>query len=353
MKHQVQASSMKDKYNRRIAIWLYAGAVCIMIQILLGGITRLTGSGLSITEWKPLLGSIPPLNESEWQESFERYKQIAQFHLVNSHFSLQDYKSIFFWEWFHRNWARLLGLVFIIPLAYFIIRKQISKKLIGPLLVLFLLGLLQGVIGWIMVKSGLNDTDIRVSHIRLSIHFFAALVLLAYTLWLAFSLSLEHLQMRHRIKCPTLNLIILVLLSLQMIYGAFMAGTNAALAAITWPSMNGSFLPASIADQPLSLSGISSDLLSIQFIHRNLAYLLTFLVVLLYIKTSSWKINRQLSMIRMIPLLLVTSQCMLGIVTLVTSIHPDYKIYALLHQFTGMMLMVSLLLTLYLNLKKQ
>src|SRR5690606_25315793 len=127
-----------------------------VIQVLLGGITRLTGSGLSITEWKPILGTIPPLNEQAWQEAFLKYQQIAQYKLLNSHFSLSDFKAIYFWEWFHRNWARFMGLVFIIPFVYFIFTKKIDKKMIKPMIILFLLGALQGLIGWIMVKSGLN-----------------------------------------------------------------------------------------------------------------------------------------------------------------------------------------------------
>ncbi|TCC81686.1 COX15/CtaA family protein, partial [Pedobacter hiemivivus] len=172
---------MKVKDNKQIATWLYFGAGTIIIQILLGGITRLTGSGLSITEWQPLLGTIPPLNQSAWQTSFDKYKEIAQFHIVNSHFTLEDYKSIFFWEWLHRNWARFIGIAFLFPLIYFLIRKKIEKKLLFSLLFLFILGLLQAIIGWIMVKSGLNDINIKVNHIRLSIHFVAALILLCYT----------------------------------------------------------------------------------------------------------------------------------------------------------------------------
>jgi len=157
--------------------------------------------------------------------------------------------------------------------------------------------------------------------------------------------------MRHRVKYPFLNIIVLGLLSIQMVYGAFMAGTSAALAAITWPDMNGSFLPEPLCSQPVTLTSMTSDLLSIQFIHRNLAYLITLLVTILYFRTSSWKINKRLSMIRMIPLLLVTSQCILGIITLVSGIHTDYKIYALLHQFIGIILMASLLLTQFMNMK--
>lgn len=343
---------MKAKENKQIATWLYFGALCIIIQILLGGITRLTGSGLSITEWRPLLGTIPPLSQSEWQASFDKYKEIAQFHIVNSHFTLEDYKSIFFWEWLHRNWARFIGLVFIVPLIYFIIRKKIDNKLLPSLLFLFLLGLLQAVIGWIMVKSGLNDVNIKVNHIRLSIHFVAALILLCSTLWLAFSLSLQHIKMRHRLRFTKLNIIILILLTLQMIYGAFMAGTNAALTAISWPDMNGCVIPPEIFTQKMNLTTIANHLLTIQFIHRTLAYLICIAVITLYVKSSTWKINKTLSIIRHTPVILVCLQCIIGVITLLNSTTLHYKNYALLHQFTGMLLLISLLLFLFLNLKR-
>ncbi|MNL04646.1 Heme A synthase [compost metagenome] len=343
---------MRAKDNKQIAIWLYFGAGTILIQILLGGITRLTGSGLSITEWKPLLGTIPPLNQVAWQASFDKYKEIAQFHLVNSHFSLEDYKTIFFWEWLHRNWARFIGIAFLIPLIYFVFRKKIEKKLLLPLLFLFILGLLQAVIGWIMVKSGLNDTNIKVNHIRLSVHFIAALILLCYTLWMAFSLSLQHIKMRHRLKFPILNTLTLVLLTIQMIYGAFMAGTNAALAAVTWPDMNGFVVSPEISLQRMNLISITNDLLTIQFIHRTLAYVISILVLMLYIKSSPWKINSTLSFIRLSPLLLVILQCLIGITTILNSIDGHYKSFALLHQFTGILLLISLVLFLFLNLKK-
>lgn len=145
----------RTKNNPAVTLWLSAGIVMLLIQIILGGVTRLTGSGLSITEWKPLLGALPPLNDHTWQQSFGKYQQIAQFKKVNSDFNLSDYKSIFFWEWLHREWARLMGLVFVIPFIAFIIQKKIDRKMIGPLAILFLLGGLQGAIGWIWYKAAL------------------------------------------------------------------------------------------------------------------------------------------------------------------------------------------------------
>src|SRR5688500_13160180 len=175
--------------SRPVAVWLLVGVAMIIIQVLLGGITRLTGSGLSITEWKPIMGALPPMNEEEWNVAFEKYQQIAQYKYVNFHFTLGDFKFIYFWEWFHRVWARLIGVVFIIPFIVFIIQKRFKKEMIRPLIILFLLGALQGLVGWIMVQSGLEDSELLyVSHYKLAIHFILALGLLCYTLWFAFDL---------------------------------------------------------------------------------------------------------------------------------------------------------------------
>ena len=140
--------------NSQVGWWLIVGVLMIMIQVVLGGITRLTGSGLSITEWAPLLkGILPPMNETEWQEAFDKYKQIGQYKFINFDFTLDDFKFIFFWEWLHRLWARLIGFVFIIPFIYFIIKGRIKRDMVVPMVILFLLGILQAVIGWIMVKK--------------------------------------------------------------------------------------------------------------------------------------------------------------------------------------------------------
>src|SRR5216110_2117694 len=176
-------SNIVSKSSRPVAVWLLVGVVMIMIQVLLGGITRLTGSGLSITEWKPLLGTLPPLNDQQWNGAFEKYKQIAQFKYINSSFTLHDFKFIFFWEWLHRVWARLIAVAFIIPFIIFIILKRFKPKMVKPMIILFLLGALQGLVGWIIVMSGLNEENIYVSHYRLAIHFILALGLVCYALW--------------------------------------------------------------------------------------------------------------------------------------------------------------------------
>src|SRR5688500_16966211 len=143
--------------SRPVAIWLLVGVALIIVQIILGGITRLTGSGLSITEWQPILGTIPPVTEAEWQAAFSKYKEIAQFKHMNFEFTLSEFKNIYFWEWLHRVWGRLIGLVFIIPFFVFLVQRRFRADMIKPLLILFLLGALQGLVGWIMVLSGLNN----------------------------------------------------------------------------------------------------------------------------------------------------------------------------------------------------
>jgi cytochrome c oxidase assembly protein subunit 15 len=219
----------------------------IIIQILLGGITRLTGSGLSITEWKPIMGSLPPMNEQNWNIAFDKYKQIAQYKFLNFHFDLQDFKFIFFWEWLHRLWARLIGVAFIIPFIIFLIQRRFKKEMIKPMIILFLLGALQGLVGWIMVQSGLEDSDaLYVSHYKLAIHFILALGLLCYVLWFALELLIPKEQLIVNRALKKFTSWLTALLILQLIYGAFMAGLKAAIYAPTWPTMNGEWLPQNI-----------------------------------------------------------------------------------------------------------
>ncbi len=176
-------------FSRPVAIWIYLGVVMLLVQVILGGITRLTGSGLSITEWDVATGALPPLNASQWQEAFDKYQQTPQFRLINSGFSLSDFKFIFFWEWFHRLWARMVGVVFLVGFAWLLMKGKIQAGLVRPLIILFLLGALQGAVGWIMVASGLAGDAIYVAPTKLAMHFIFALGLVVYTFWLGLQLS--------------------------------------------------------------------------------------------------------------------------------------------------------------------
>src|SRR6188768_4545948 len=197
-----RTSPKESSRTRAVAIWLMIGVAMLIIQILLGGVTRLTGSGLSITEWNVFTGMLPPLNEQKWIEEFNKYKQTPQFLILNSDFTLQDFKSIFFWEWFHRFWARLIGVVFAIPFIIFLFQKRFKEEMIKPLIILFLLGALQGAVGWIMVASGLTGDAVYVKPTRLALHFIFALGLLCYTFWFALKLMVPNKQ---RTNIPALK----------------------------------------------------------------------------------------------------------------------------------------------------
>ena len=339
--------------SRPVAIWLLTGIAMIMIQVLLGGITRLTGSGLSITEWKPIMGALPPMTDQEWNIVFEKYKGIAQYKYLNSDFTLHDFKFIFFWEWFHRLWARLIGIVFIIPFIIFIIQKRFNSQMIRPMLILFLLGALQGLVGWIMVQSGLEDSELLyVSHYKLAIHFILALGLLCYTLWFALDLLVPKKQLTINKSLRAFMSWLIVLLVIQLIYGAFMAGLKAATTAPTWPTINGVWFPENIhsfGDHSFNgLSFLTDHPLVVHFIHRNLAYLIS-----LFIFIWTWKAYRingtkLFQRSRWLPLLIVLLQVLLGIFTVLNSIKQDTFLWlAIAHQFVAMLLLLSLVFIVY------
>lgn len=353
-------NALQTKRSKPVAVWLLVGVFMIVVQIILGGITRLTDSGLSITEWKPLLGTVPPTTEAQWNEAFNSYKQIAQYKHLHSYFTLEDFKNIFFWEWLHRNWGRLIGVVFAIPFIIFLIQKRFSKDMIIPMIILFLLGGLQGLIGWIMVSSGLNDENLYVSHIRLAIHFISALGLLVYTFWFALQLLVDNRQNVFNSSSKNLLGWIIGMLIVQLIYGAFMAGLKAALVAPTWPDINGAYLPSFTLYQGKEhslLSSLINNPLAIHFIHRNLAYLLTLLVAIWFIKAAKQKGSSLFNTIKWIPLLLVAVQVGLGIAAVLTSIKkvPQkwgvFEWNAQLHQIVAMLLLLSLVSVFFLHTK--
>ena len=202
--------------SKGIAIWLLIGVGMIAIQVMLGGITRLTESGLSITEWKPITGALPPLNDLAWQAEFDRYKVTDQFKYVHQNFTLSEFKFIFFWEWFHRVWARLMGMVFLVGFFYFLLKRKFKKEMILPMVMLFILGAIQGAIGWLMVKSGLVPEKYFVGHVELATHFIAALGLLGYTLWFALRYLISPQQKIITAPLHTMLLSILEVLFLQL-----------------------------------------------------------------------------------------------------------------------------------------
>jgi cytochrome c oxidase assembly protein subunit 15 len=335
-----------EKKSNAVAIWLLIGVGMIVVQVLLGGITRLTGSGLSITEWKPILGAIPPLNETDWQKAFEQYKQIGQFKHLNFEFTLSDFKFIYFWEWFHREWARLIAVVFLLPFVYFIITRKFKQEMIKPLMILFLLGILQGLIGWIMVKSGLNEESLYVNHIRLAIHFISALGLLAYTLWFALKLLVDEKQLIQAPSLKKFSVWLFVLIVVQLIFGAFMAGLKAAQFATTWPTINGEWIPSSMSNDRLST--FTNDPLAVHFIHRTLAYVITVLVFIWFQKARKITSTPLFHRINRLPIIIVLLQVLLGIFTVLFANNASALLWlGVAHQFTAMLLVLIWVTVLY------
>lgn len=323
--------------RQQVSNWLLAGVIMIIVQILLGGITRLTGSGLSITEWKPLMGAFPPLSKAEWNHSFAQYQQIAQFKKLNNQFTLADYQGLFFWEWLHREWARLMGLVFVLPFLWFYYKRRFDRRTRWQLVGLFMLAALQGLAGWLMVQSGLNDTDVSVSPIRLAVHFILALVLLAYLFWIFLSSRMRQQSELVSYSIRLLTALIVFVLSIQLIYGAFMAGTHAALYAPTWPDINGKFLPCSPIVAGGILQRLVNDPLLIQFVHRSLAYLLSGLTLAWYFFARRYPAH-PIYRLRCYPLLFLIIQAILGISCLLNSGTECYIWLAMLHQVNGILL---------------
>lgn len=344
---------INQKNDRPVAIWILVGVGMIIIQILLGGITRLTGSGLSITEWNVVTGTLPPLSEAKWLAEFEKYQQTPQYALLNSGFTLGDFKFIFFWEWFHRFWARLIGVVFIIPFIYFLIRGRFRPYMIKPLVILFLLGALQGAVGWIMVASGLTGDAIYVKPTRLALHFIFALGLLCYTFWFALQLLVPEDKLVINSAIRKLVVTTMAVLALQLVYGALMAGHKAATAAPTWPDINGAMVPAGMMRGEEGLLNLIDNRITIHFIHRGLAYILLAMVIVLTVKLYKSQNSGLLQKTGWWPMFLVSVQVLLGVFSVLTStsIIPNkwgvFEWMAQLHQLVAMFLLLSLVWLLY------
>jgi cytochrome c oxidase assembly protein subunit 15 len=332
----------REKWNRQVANWLLLGVAMIIIQVLIGGITRLTESGLSITEWKPITGTLPPLNDADWQIEFDKYRNTDQFKYVHQHFSMQEFKFIFFWEWFHRVWARLIGIVFLIGFVYFLVTRKLSRKMLVPFILLFFLGGIQGAIGWIMVKSGLVPEKFYVGHIELTTHFIAALLLLAFTLWFALKLNPTFEKKVYNTNLRKLLLFITVCFFIQLIYGGFMAGLKAAASAPTWPTINGQWLPKSFNELSPFWKNLVNNKLTIHFIHRALAYVLLAAILYFYLKSRNIAGTKTFSAARQAIIVLVAVQVLLGILALINATQPAFVWIGVLHQFTAMLLLICI-----------
>ncbi|MEN9697528.1 MAG: hypothetical protein RLZ56_949 [Bacteroidota bacterium] len=352
---------IQNQQSKAVANWLLLGVWMTVIQIALGGITRLTGSGLSITEWDVVTGALPPMSEAHWQALFAKYKTTPQFQLLNFDFTLANFKFIFFWEWFHRLWARTIGLVFAVGFIYFFVKKYFKPSMIQPLVVLFLLGALQGAIGWIMVASGLEGDAVYVKPTRLALHFIFALGLLSYTYWFALSLKAKAIEKNavsaegqyQLISIRKWAWVIVLILFFQLIYGALMAGHKAANVASTWPTINGQWIPVGLNSKDGFLLNAVNNTIWIHFVHRGLAYILLAIIVYWTVQMHKIRGNGFWLSINKLPIFLVCIQVLLGIVTVLTSafivpgVWARFEWFAQLHQLVGMLLLLSVVNILY------
>jgi heme a synthase len=305
------------KDNKNVIYWLLIGCTLLFIMVVIGGITRLTHSGLSISNYKLISGTIPPMNEVEWNEAFELYKQYPEYQKLNTHFGLEDFKYIYFWEWLHRVLGRFIGVVFFIPFLYFLIRKQLTKPTIKKSIILLILGGFQGFLGWYMVKSGLvNNPD--VSHYRLAAHLTTAFITFAYTFWVALDLMFPNKKEIDK-KLRNLLRIGLGVLILQIIYGAFVAGLDAGFIHNHWPMMNeGKFMHETvyIEQNPLYKNFIEGKS-GVQFVHRILAYFVVIIIFIIWNKTRKLVLtNHQKSGVNLL-LAMVGVQFLLGVLTII------------------------------------
>ena len=305
------------KDNKNVIYWLLIGCTLIFIMVVIGGITRLTHSGLSISNYKLISGTIPPMNEVEWNEAFELYKQYPEYQKLNTHFGLEDFKYIYFWEWLHRVLGRFIGVVFFIPFLYFLIRKQLTKPTIKKSIILLILGGFQGFLGWYMVKSGLvNNPD--VSHYRLAAHLTTAFITFAYTFWVALDLMFPNKKEIDK-KLRNFLRFGLGLLLLQIIYGAFVAGLDAGFIHNHWPMMNeGKFMHETvyIEQNPLYKNFIEGKS-GVQFVHRILAYFVVIIIFIIWNKTRKLVLtNHQKSGVNLL-LAMVGVQFLLGVLTII------------------------------------
>jgi cytochrome c oxidase assembly protein subunit 15 len=313
--------------HRALRIWLYAVAFLIFCMVIVGGATRLTDSGLSITEWKPILGAIPPLTEADWKEAFDKYRQIPEYQVINRGMSLEAFKTIYWWEWAHRFLGRIIGLAFLLPFLAFWAMGAIPKGLFAKLVGIFLLGGLQGALGWYMVMSGLSErTD--VSQYRLTAHLGLAIVIFGAVLWIAFGLG-RKAGIRPAPRALRIGASVLAAaIFLQILLGGFVAGTDAGLSHNSWPLMDGALIPSGLwAMQPWH-ANLFENVMMVQFNHRMLGYAVALLA--LGQAVMAWRLGDQRIRISAGLLLAATlGQIALGVLTLLSQLEIGL---ALAHQ---------------------
>ena len=332
--------TVNPKINNQLSLWLITMFIIISIMIVVGGLTRLTDSGLSITEWQLFSGLFPPLNQNDWILYFNLYKEIPEFKLQNFNMTLEEFKVIFWWEWAHRFLGRVIGLCFLFPLIYFSFKIKISKIL--DLYLIFFLICFQGFIGWYMVSSGLVDR-VDVSHFRLSFHLLVAFLILSLIFWNYLKYQ-NYNQVADGIN-STIPFVFLVLILIQIVIGAFVSGMDAGKIYNSWPLMGNTYFPNdNNVENLLKLSAFSDPSL-VQFIHRNLAYLIGLFYVLIFFKVYKNKITKLYRSVNILGFFIIL-QIILGIFTIILGA----QIYiAAVHQVSSIFLVTSSIYFFFIN----
>lgn len=321
-----------------VRAWLYILAIMVLAMVVVGGATRLTDSGLSITEWKPIVGMMPPLSDADWHDAFSKYKLIPEYQLVNKGMSLAEFKFIFWWEWSHRFLGRLIGFVFALPFIYFVVRGRISRRAMPAILGLFVLGGLQGALGWYMVRSGLTER-VDVSQYRLAAHLTFAVFVFGAILWTAFRLAPDD---HSAVPCHKISpaqrwgsRLVLTLIFLQIMLGALLAGLKAGLAYNSWPLMDGQFIPDGLGAMSPWYLNFFENALTVQFDHRMLGYVIAVVAVLHGLAVMRNIDDEPIRRSAALLLVAVFVQIGLGIWTLVAHVPLGL---ALVHQAFGVIL---------------
>ncbi|HXJ02154.1 MAG TPA: COX15/CtaA family protein [Micropepsaceae bacterium] len=307
--------------DRGVGLWLFAIAGLIGLMVVIGGLTRLTGSGLSITEWQPVTGVIPPLNDAAWQAEFAKYQGTPQYELLNRGMGLAGFKSIYWWEWTHRLLGRLLGVLFLVPFLLFLRQHRIDRGIAIRLAIIFLLGAAQGVLGWWMVQSGLTGARVAVSQYRLAAHLGLAMILFGYVFWTALEISgTRRTRIAAAARFEPFAIALVGLVFIQIILGAFMAGLDAGRAFSTWPSYAGMWIPVGLYDlSPWWINHFENHAL-VHFQHRTVGYIAAVMVIWLYVAVRRAGADSAVRIAGIHAVMLTALQIALGIFTVVSQV---------------------------------
>ena len=313
---------VKPEARKQVAVWLLVVALMVLGMVIVGGLTRLTNSGLSMVDWKPIMGAVPPLNEADWQARFDQYKAFPEYQKINKGMSLAEFKFIFGMEYGHRLLGRFVGLVFFLPFLWFLIRKKLGKPMIWRGWMLFILGGAQGVMGWYMVASGLVDEP-RVSQYRLTAHLFLAILVFTLCVWYALSLLTRETPERSVLhSLGRWPLILLGMIGLQIASGGFVAGLDAGYAFNTWPTMNGQWVPQGLFSFSPWISNFFDNPVMVQFFHRCWAYVVTLAIIVFWARFATPLKGSRSGMVTHLLMILLMVQVGLGIATLLMRVPP-------------------------------